>query len=141
LRKKAEQSSFICFVDSQGRNADLHALRENFITNLSKSGVSPKMAQSLARHSDINLTMNVYTEAVLEDQRHRGGVASAAINASAISRAFESYWQRSASCQNRGNYHLQTQDFMVGPCSSRVEPRNSGMFGNLSITPSLVALT
>jgi hypothetical protein len=45
-----------------------HALRKTFITNLSKSGVSRKMAQSLARHSDINLTMNVYTDVVLEDQ-------------------------------------------------------------------------
>lgn len=26
------------------------------------------MAQSLARHSDINLTMNVYTDVFLEDQ-------------------------------------------------------------------------
>jgi hypothetical protein len=43
-------------------------LRKTFITNLSKSGVSPKMAQSLARHSDISLTMNVYTDVVLEDQ-------------------------------------------------------------------------
>lgn len=68
LRKKAEESSFLCFVDSQGRYADFHALRKTFITNLSKSGVSPKMAQSLARHSDINLTMNVYTDVVLEDQ-------------------------------------------------------------------------
>ncbi len=46
----------------------LQALRKTFITNLSKSGVSPKMARSLARHSDINLTMNVYTDVVLEDQ-------------------------------------------------------------------------
>ena len=68
LRKKAEETSFLCFVDSQGRYADFHALRKTFITNLSKSGVSPKMAQSLARHSDINLTMNVYTDVVLEDQ-------------------------------------------------------------------------
>jgi len=68
LRKKAEESSFLCFTDAQGRYADFHALRKSFITNLSKSGVSPKMAQSLARHSDINLTMNVYTDVVLEDQ-------------------------------------------------------------------------
>jgi integrase len=68
LRKKAEESSFLSFVDSQGRYADFHALRKTFITNLSKSGVSPKMAQSLTRHSDINLTMNVYTDVVLEDQ-------------------------------------------------------------------------
>ncbi len=68
LWKKAEETSFLYFVDSQGRYADFHALRKTFITNLSKSGVSPKMAQSLARHSDINLTMNVYTDVVLEDQ-------------------------------------------------------------------------
>ncbi len=68
LRKKAEESSFLSFVDAFGRYADFHALRKTFITNLSKSGVSPKMAQSLARHSDINLTMNVYTDVVLEDQ-------------------------------------------------------------------------
>ncbi|MDZ4848411.1 MAG: site-specific integrase [Pirellulaceae bacterium] len=68
LRKKAEASSFLCFIDVNGRYADFHALRKTFITNLSKSGVSPKMAQSLARHSDINLTMNVYTDVVLEDQ-------------------------------------------------------------------------
>jgi site-specific recombinase XerD len=68
LRKKAEETSFLCFVDAQGRYADFHALRKTFITNLSKSGVLPKMAQSLARHSDINLTMNVYSNVVLEDQ-------------------------------------------------------------------------
>jgi integrase len=58
LRKKAEESSFLSFVDAQGLYADFHALRKTFITNLSKSGVSPKMAHGLARHSDINLTMN-----------------------------------------------------------------------------------
>ncbi len=68
MRKKAEETSFLCFVDAQGRYADFHSLRKTFITDLSKSGVSPKMAQSLARHSDINLTMNVYTDVVLEDQ-------------------------------------------------------------------------
>ncbi len=63
-----EVTLFLCFFDSQGRDADFHALRKTFITNLSKFGVSPKMAQSLARHSDINLTMNVYIDVVLEDQ-------------------------------------------------------------------------
>jgi hypothetical protein len=32
------------------------------------SGVHPKIAQSLARHSDINLTMNRYTHILLETQ-------------------------------------------------------------------------
>ena len=35
---------------------------------MSLAGVSPKMAQSLARHSDINLTMNVYTMMNVSDQ-------------------------------------------------------------------------
>jgi integrase len=48
--------------------ADFHSLRKTFITNLSRAGVSPKMAQSLARHSDINLTMNVYTMVNVSDQ-------------------------------------------------------------------------
>jgi integrase len=30
--------------------------------------VRPKLAQSLARHSDINLTMQVYSHVELEDQ-------------------------------------------------------------------------
>src|SRR5262249_50648953 len=34
---------------------------------LERSGVSPKQAQELARHSDIRLTMNVYTHAGLYD--------------------------------------------------------------------------
>jgi integrase len=48
--------------------ADCHSLRKTFITNLSRAGVSPKMAQSLARHSDINLAMNVYTMVNVSDQ-------------------------------------------------------------------------
>jgi integrase/recombinase XerD len=41
---------------------DFHSLRTTFITNLARSGVHPKTAQELARHSDINLTMNYYTK-------------------------------------------------------------------------------
>jgi integrase len=63
-----EKSSFLTYVNAEGRVADFHALRKTFITNLSRGGVSPKMAQSLARHSDINLTMNVYTMLNVCDQ-------------------------------------------------------------------------
>ena len=38
-----------------------HALRHTFITNLARSGVHPKTAQSLARHSTITLTMDRYS--------------------------------------------------------------------------------
>ena len=58
----------IPYIDDQGRYADFHALRHTFITNMIKSGINPKTAQSLARHSTIDLTMNVYTKLTISDQ-------------------------------------------------------------------------
>lgn len=57
-KKRRQRSSFLAYKDADGRYADFHALRHTFITNMVKSGVSPKAAQSLARHSTIDLTMN-----------------------------------------------------------------------------------
>jgi integrase/recombinase XerC len=54
------------FEDEHGR-LDFHALRGTFATNLATAGVSPKAAQELMRHSDINLTMKVYTNLRLSD--------------------------------------------------------------------------
>lgn len=45
-----------------GRFADLHALRKTFVTNLARSGVLIKVAQVLARHSDISLTFGIYRD-------------------------------------------------------------------------------
>ncbi len=53
--------------DERGRTLDVHALRHTFGTLLSKGGVSPRTAQAAMRHSDINLTMNVYTDPRLLD--------------------------------------------------------------------------
>ena len=58
----------IPYTDDSGRVADFHSLRHTFISNLAASGVHPKKAQELARHSDINLTMNTYTHTVIENQ-------------------------------------------------------------------------
>jgi hypothetical protein len=46
-----------------------HALRTTFDTLLSKGGVAPRTAQSAMRHSDIKLTMGVYTDPALLDVR------------------------------------------------------------------------
>ena len=46
---------------------DFHALRGTFATMLSKSGVSPKAAQELMRHSDIRLIMQTYTNLQVRD--------------------------------------------------------------------------
>jgi len=40
---------------------DFHSLRHTFGTLLAQSGVLPQEAQKLMRHSDINLTMGIYT--------------------------------------------------------------------------------
>jgi integrase len=48
--------------------ADFHALRHTYVTRLVKSGVNPKVAQVLARHSDPRLTLGVYSHVELLDQ-------------------------------------------------------------------------
>jgi len=65
---RREKSDFLEYQDSQGRFADFHCLRHTFITNLARANVSPKTAQSLARHSDIRLTMDIYTHVEQEEQ-------------------------------------------------------------------------
>jgi len=60
-RKRREATSFLCYVDALGRYADFHALRHTTGTLLALGGVNPKTAQTLMRHSDINLTMSLYT--------------------------------------------------------------------------------
>ncbi len=67
-RIRREESDFLAYEDQQARVVDFHSLRKTFITNLTKSGVAPKTAQLLARHSDINLTMNTYTTLGVLDQ-------------------------------------------------------------------------
>lgn len=49
-------------TDEDGRTLDVHALRHTFGTYLSVAGVSPRTAQAAMRHSDISLTMNIYTD-------------------------------------------------------------------------------
>ncbi len=53
----------IPFEDEKGRRADLHSLRVTYGTNLTLSGAAPRVAQELMRHSDIKLTMRIYTDA------------------------------------------------------------------------------
>ena len=49
-------------VDDRGHTVDIHCLRHSFATWIGESGISPKAAQKLMRHSDVNLTMR-YTHA------------------------------------------------------------------------------
>ena len=39
-----------------------HSLRKTLATQLAKSNVAPRVAMEVMRHSDLRLTMNVYTD-------------------------------------------------------------------------------
>src|SRR5437762_14352658 len=62
------EAAGIAYRDGAGLVADFHALRHTFISNLARGGVHPKVAQALARHSTITLTMDRYSHTVVEDQ-------------------------------------------------------------------------
>ncbi len=67
LRRDLEAAG-IAYRDAEGRVVDFHAMgRVSFITALAKSGVHPRTAQELARHSDINLTMGTYSKLTVRD--------------------------------------------------------------------------
>ncbi len=53
------------YVDDSGRYADFHSLRHTTGSWLAATGVHPKVAQVIMRHSDINLTMSRYTHTLL----------------------------------------------------------------------------
>src|SRR5262245_28389267 len=59
-----------------GTVVDRYSLRHTFITNLSVAGVHPRVAQALARHASIDLTMEHYTDVYALDLR--GAVEKAA---------------------------------------------------------------
>jgi len=54
--------------DSAGNRVDFHALRHTYITLGAKAGIAPKVLMDLARHSDINLTMQVYSHTLVADR-------------------------------------------------------------------------
>ena len=59
------EAAGIAYRDGAGLVADFHSLRHTFITNLARGGVHPKVAQSLARHSTITLTMDRYSHTLV----------------------------------------------------------------------------
>ena len=63
-REQRERSGYCKYKDESDRVCDFHALRHSFISNLARGGVHPKVAQLLARHSSIVMTMDRYTHTV-----------------------------------------------------------------------------
>jgi integrase len=52
----------IVYQDAAGRRVDFHSLRMVFGTWLAVSGAHPRVAMELMRHSDLKLTMKIYTD-------------------------------------------------------------------------------
>lgn len=46
-----------------------HVCRHTYCTNMAKAGMNPKSLQYLMGHSDIAVTLNVYTHFGVEDAR------------------------------------------------------------------------
>ncbi len=55
------RTAWINYEDDGRGKIDFHSLRHTTGSLLAASGVHPKIAQSIMRHSDINLTMSRYT--------------------------------------------------------------------------------
>jgi site-specific recombinase XerD len=72
-QKRRTESDFLAYRSEDGLYADFHSNRHMFITGLEQAGLSPKMAQTLARHSDVRLTLGVYTHVGLHDQTNAIG--------------------------------------------------------------------
>ena len=51
------------------RGLDLHSLRDTFGTLLAHNGVHPKIAQKLMGHATFEMTMDLYTQVYVQDER------------------------------------------------------------------------
>ena len=58
----------IPYRDNTGKVVDFHALRHTYITNLTRSGLYPKIVMDLARHGNINLTFDRYSHTVISER-------------------------------------------------------------------------
>jgi len=61
MLRKDLAAAGIPYQDESGRYTDFHSLRHTCGSLLAAAGVHPKVAQTIMRHSDINLTMSRYT--------------------------------------------------------------------------------
>ena len=67
-REERRESDFLAYKDHDGLYADFHSCRHFFIARLERAGIRPKVTQTLARHSEIRLTLQTHTHVELHDQ-------------------------------------------------------------------------
>jgi len=144
--KRRSESSFLCPVDDAGCVCDFHGLRHTFVSNLAAGGVHPKVAQQLARHSTIGLTMDRYTHlglvdmtAALEALPSIAGVESVSCRATGTMDADGEFCGCTKGCFDSGNHsRFQPLSTMLSELESenenpRVSPsktlENTGLSG------------
>ena len=66
-RAVRDKSDLLRYRDSQGEQIDFHAIRHSYLPRLGRAGVSARVMQRLARHSTVELTINCYTHADMDD--------------------------------------------------------------------------
>ncbi len=66
-RERREGTDFLIYRNRGGLYADFHALRHTYISQIVRSGASPKAMQTLARHSTSRLTLDRYAHVGLFD--------------------------------------------------------------------------
>ena len=66
--KKDLKAAGIPLKDAMECHVDMHALRHTFATLLAQNQVHPKVAQALLRHTDIRMTMAIYTHVGRDEQ-------------------------------------------------------------------------
>ncbi len=66
-RAEQERSDFLRTPRGAVRVLDFHGLRHRFVTGVARSGISRKVAQSLARHSGVRLTRGPYAHVLAGD--------------------------------------------------------------------------
>lgn len=63
--KRLLERAGIAYKDAQGRQADFHALRRSLNTHLAEQGIDPHTRKEIMRHSDLRLTLDVYTDGAM----------------------------------------------------------------------------
>ncbi len=62
MLKRDLMAAGIPYKDAQGRRVDFHALRGSLNTHMALAKVDPQTRKEIMRHSDIKLTLDVYTD-------------------------------------------------------------------------------
>jgi integrase len=130
--------------DERGRTLDVHALRTTFGTLLSKGGVAPRTAQAAMRHSDIRLTMGVYTDPKLLDVGAALDVLPALpLNTDATAEALKATGTHDAAARMVAPAVAPTTDSrstkLSFPVKSAADSADKGDSGSPNVTPTAVS--